>query len=265
MRMDAIGYNHKHRRPFCVDRPNGETDWLMLVVKTPAYFRVGEKNIRTPGNAVIIYTPGEPQYYYADSEEYFDDWIHFGPDADEEALISELGIPLNKPVTVANISEISSIARNMCHEQYSENKFRTQVLDLCFRTLLYKIAENSVADGESAKASEGIYADQLRWIRNSIYRWPSRNYSIDDMAAEVGISRSRFQHIYSETFGISVNRDVMKSRMTRAAELLKTTDLPVKDVGILVGYGNTSYFVKLFGTSYGMSPLQYRSSENQKK
>ncbi|HOH88424.1 helix-turn-helix transcriptional regulator, partial [Ruminococcus sp.] len=102
------------------------------------------------------------------------------------------------------------------------------------------------------------------WIRQSIYRWPGRDYSIDDMAKELSLSRSRFQHIYTETFGVSVNKDVITSRLSKAAELLRTTDLSVKDVGINVGYSNTSYFVKLFGSSYGLTPLQFRQSEEKR-
>ena len=81
------------------------------------------------------------------------------------------------------------------------------------------------------------------------------------MAKELSLSRSRFQHLYTETFGVSVNRDVITSRLNKAAELLKTTDLSVKDVGINVGYANTSYFVKAFGNFYGLTPLQYRQAE----
>lgn len=259
MRMDEIGYNHKHDRNFYIDRPNGAGDWLMLILKAPAFFRINGSDVRTPANSFILYTPEYPQYYHPDCDEYYDDWIHFGPDDDELEIINELEIPLNMPVALSDVADISAIAKNMCYEFYSLNKYRKQIVDLYFKTLLYKIGEKMLQKTDSTAVAETIYFDKLLWIRESIYRWPSRDYVIDDMAKDIGLSRSRFQHLYTDTFGISVSRDLINSRMSKAAELLKTTDLSVKDVGILIGYGNTSYFIKVFRNTFGVPPLKYKS------
>lgn len=62
MRMDEIGYNHRHGRSFYIDRPEGTGDWLMLIIKSPAYFRVDGKDIKTSSCAFILYEPGAPQH-----------------------------------------------------------------------------------------------------------------------------------------------------------------------------------------------------------
>lgn len=260
MRMDEIGYNHRHDRSFLIDRPNGAGDWLLLIVKSPAVFRINGTDVRTPANTFILYTPEYPEYYYPDCDEYYDDWIHFGPDNDELALIHTLEIPLNEPVTLADITDISAIAKNICYEQYSANRYRVQMVDLYFKALLYKIGEKIIRKTDNSKISDSVYFEKLLWIRESIYRWPGKNYSIDNIADELGLSRSRFQHLYTDTFGISVRKDLIKSRMEKAAELLKKSDLSVKDIGSMIGYENTSYFVKLFRNTFGMTPLQYRQS-----
>lgn len=77
MKMVEIGYNHRHGKNFCIDRPNGTESWLMLIVKTPAHFRIKGKDIRTGAHSFIIFRPDTPQYYYPASTEYFDDWMHF--------------------------------------------------------------------------------------------------------------------------------------------------------------------------------------------
>lgn len=261
MKIDAIGYNHRHDRSFCIDRPKGTESWLMLIIKTPAFFRSEGKDTRTPANSFIIYRPGSPQYYFPATNEYFDDWIHFYPDDEELSLLSELNIPLDRPTDIADTTDISSIVQNMCFENYSTNPYRQNTIDLYFRLMLYKISEKLRIMEHSPNKYETLYSERLSVIRKSIYRWPGRDYSIDDMAKELSLSRSRFQHLYTETFGVSVNKDVISSRLNKAAELLKTTDMSVKMVGVNVGYGNTSYFVKLFGSFYGMTPLQYRQSD----
>ena len=263
MKMIEIGYNHRHDRSFCIDRPNGTESWLMLIVKTPAHFRIGGKDIRTSAHSFIIYRPNTPQYYYPASNEYFDDWMHFTPDESEKKMLTDLKITLDTPVDLADITDLSSMIRSMCFEHYSTNPYRENTIDLYFKLLMYKISEKMRKKTSLSSRTEGMYSEKLLWIRQSIYRWPGRDYSIDDMAKELSLSRSRFQHLYTETFGVSVNKDVITSRLNKAAELLKTTDLSVKNVGINVGYGNTSYFVKLFGSFYGVTPLQFRQSDTK--
>lgn len=48
-------------------------------------------------------------------------------------------------------------------------------------------------------------------------------------------------------------------RLTKAAELLKTTSLPVATVAAKVGYENESFFRRLFVKRYGVTPKKYRS------
>jgi len=263
LEMYEIGYNHRHDRSFCIDRPCGTESWLMLIVKTPAHFKIGGKDVKTSAHSFIIYRPDTPQYYYPAANEYLDDWMHFIPDETEQQMMQELNIPLDTPVNIADITEMSAMMRSMCFEHYSVDPYREKAIDLYFKLLMYKISEKLRKKEELANHPEGVYSEKLLWIRQSIYRWPGRDYSIDDMAKELSLSRSRFQHIYTETFGVSVNKDVITSRLNKAAELLKTTDMSVKNVGISVGYGNTSYFVKLFGSFYGVTPLQFRQSDDK--
>ena len=258
MRMDEIGYNHKHDGSFYIDRPNGAGDWLLLVIKSPACFIVDNKDIHTPACSFIIYTPGHPQFYRPDTNEYYDDWVHFGPDNEEIELMRELGIPLNEPVAVSDITDVSAIVRNMCFEHYSANANREKSVDLYFRLLLYKLNEKTLMQLNSAKAAEGRYFEKLLWIRESIYRWPGRDYSIDDMAKELSLSRSRFQHLYTETFGVSVNKDITNSRLKKAVELLETSDQSISDIASIVGYSSIQYFTRQFKNEIGLTPVQYR-------
>lgn len=257
--MDEIGYNHKHGNDFLIDRPNGAGDWLLLAVKTKGVFRIDGRDVHAPANSFIIYTPEYPEYYHADGDEYADDWIHFGPDEDEEQLIKELEIPLNKVVPVADITQVSSIIRNMCYEQYSANKNRKMTVDMYFRILLYKLNECAEAYNLASSVNESKYFEKLLWLRECIYRWPAREWSIDDMAEELSLSRSRLQHIYNDTFGVSISKDIIASRNDKARDLLKNPELSISEISSIVGYGNPSYFNRQFKSAFGMTPTEYRT------
>ncbi len=263
MRMDEIGYNHKHDRNFYIDRPNGAGDWLILIIKTPSIFRVNGETRKMPSQAFIIYTAEFPQYYRPDCDVYYDDWIHFWPDDDEIALMKQLELPLNEPISVADVADISSIARNMCFEQYSANPYRKQSVDLYFRLMLYKMSEKIAARFDLSKVTEGLYFEKLLWTRESIYRWPGRDWSIDEMAKELSLSRSRFQHLYTDTFGVSINKDIINSRLEKAAELLRASDLSLTDIASIIGYHGMPYFLRQFKAAYDMTPAQYRKTHRE--
>lgn len=262
MRMDDVGYNHRHGSDFYIDRPGGAGDWLMLIVKSPAIFRIDGKMINTPANTFVLFTPEFPQYYHSDSEEYYDDWMHFGPDEDEIKLMKELDIPFNVPTPLGNLADVSSIMKNICFEQYSANPNRKESVDLLYKLLLYKINDKISMKFGGSVVTENAYFEKLLWIRESIYRWPGRDYNIDDMSTELSLSRSRFAHLYAEAFGTSLKKDILTARIEKSKEMLSGTVMPIKQIASIVGYGDISYFTRLFRNKTGMTPNQYRENSS---
>ena len=259
MRMDEIGYHHTHDPSFAINRPNGAGDWLLLIIKTPGVFCIDGKDVRVRPNSYILYTPEYPELYHADEAEYIDDWMHFGPDEAEEALIREL-LPLNTPVYLGDISAVSKIVRNMCYEFYSAHIHRQESVDLYLKILTYKIHEQITLRQPSNGFSESLYGERLMWIRECIYRWPCRDWSIDAIAEDLALSRSRFQHLYSDTFGTSVSQDLILSRTQNAANLLRHSELSIEQIASICLYSTPSYFVRQFKKVMGVTPSAYRAN-----
>ena len=51
---------------------------------------------------------------------------------------------------------------------------------------------------------------------------------------------------------------VQNKRLNQAAYLLTTTNMNVMDIGLAVGYDNTSYFHRIFQKQFGVTPRKYR-------
>ena len=90
---------------------------------------------------------------------------------------------------------------------------------------------------------------------------PERDFSLAGLAELAGMSRSSFAAHFTETFGRTPIELLKDLRLRRAAELLRTTDLPVKAVAPRVGYASRSYFSRAFKAHYGVDPLAYRRDE----
>lgn len=82
--------------------------------------------------------------------------------------------------------------------------------------------------------------------------------SVEDIAASCGLNRSYFGKIFHETTGKSPQAFLISYRMTKAAELLKLTELSIADIGNAVGYPNQLHFSRAFKNVYGIPPRQWR-------
>ncbi|MCM1136015.1 MAG: AraC family transcriptional regulator [Clostridium sp.] len=85
------------------------------------------------------------------------------------------------------------------------------------------------------------------------------NISVEDIAASCGLNRSYFGKIFHESAGKSPQEFLISYRMTKAAELLKLTDLSIADIGNAVGYPNQLHFSRAFKNVYKISPRQWRA------
>ena len=66
--------------------------------------------------------------------------------------------------------------------------------------------------------------------------------------------------IFKKETGLSYKNYVIEKRLALAKKLLKETDYPINSVALSVGYDNYSYFTRLFKKSFGITPVEYRSS-----
>ena len=53
---------------------------------------------------------------------------------------------------------------------------------------------------------------------------------------------------------------ILNYRLTKAAELLRTTDRKILSVAFDTGFNNVSYFIRTFGKAYRCPPTAYRET-----
>jgi len=83
--------------------------------------------------------------------------------------------------------------------------------------------------------------------------------SLDDIARRVASSRRQLQRAYAEIGDTTFRDHLTGVRMERAAELLTTRGLTVREVAYRVGYRQPAQFAKAFRRHHGVSPSDYRA------
>ena len=86
-----------------------------------------------------------------------------------------------------------------------------------------------------------------------------RSIALSELAKAVNLSASHFSRLFHAETGTSPGVYLMRLRLERAAKLLATTFLSVKEIMVAVGYGNRHNFLRQFKRQFGATPTAYRS------
>lgn len=84
--------------------------------------------------------------------------------------------------------------------------------------------------------------------------------SLDDIARRVASSRRQLQRAYAEIGDTTFREHLTAVRMERAAELLRTRGLTVREVAHRVGYRQPAQFAKAFRRHHGVAPSDFRAA-----
>ena len=84
---------------------------------------------------------------------------------------------------------------------------------------------------------------------------------LQDLARMVSLSTSRLSHLFKTATGVSLQSFHSDARLEKAAELLQSTHMPLKEISYYVGYRHAPSFVRAFRTKVGASPHDYRSRQ----
>ena len=88
-------------------------------------------------------------------------------------------------------------------------------------------------------------------------------YTVDQLAREIGMSRANFYKKMQSMLGITPNEFLRNVRLKHAAHLLAETNYPVNQISLMVGFLTPRYFSQCFKKMFGVLPSEYggRTSE----
>lgn len=80
-----------------------------------------------------------------------------------------------------------------------------------------------------------------------------------EMAKRLGLSYSHMCRLLSDHLGTNYNSLLNSIRMENAKKMLLTTDKSITEIGLDCGFCDSSYFIKMFKKSIGITPKKYRA------
>lgn len=160
---------------------------------------------------------------------------------------------------VPHVPALHSLRRSLVAELRSAAPDGAEI-DALGMAMLQAVRDVPATSGAAPRPGERSRAlvQRLRAEADARYRDPDL-----DMVAEaraLGLSRTRFVHVFRDVVGVTPHRYVIELRTGHAARLLRGTGAPVTDVCFASGFGSVPSFHSAFRTAYGMAPSAYRAA-----
>lgn len=159
----------------------------------------------------------------------------------------------------ADSKELRGLATLLFNEIDKQGLGQKSVINKICDVLLIKIVRSLIGSGHLFQGMlAGLSHPKLSRTIAQLQSTPQASWSLDEMAAHAGMSRSVFAQLFVNTVGQPPNDFLTDLRVELAKRMLKQ-DKAVSFVANSVGYEHGSALARVFRKKTGLSPKQWRS------
>lgn len=232
----------------------GRVDWqLIYIAKGVCRITEGEEDITVFENSVIIYPPKVPQIYCFNADcESVSYYVHFSG-YECEKILGDLGLSKKRVIKLGEGSKTEILFEKLIMEYRLKKPFFEENCNGILISLFSHIArsEKGISDNPKADSIIGRICEKMQ-----------KNYkeslSVSDYAKLAGLSTGGFIHLFTKSVGISPKQYMLEIKLKKAKELLENTDLPIWQIGELLGFPDSNYFSRIFKKHMSHPPKYYR-------
>ena len=84
--------------------------------------------------------------------------------------------------------------------------------------------------------------------------------ALADVAGAAGLSRTHFAAQFRAATGVSAHEYVLRRRIEKAQTMLATTDVPLAELALAIGFSSQAHFTEVFKRLSGSTPRRWRQS-----
>lgn len=208
----------------------------------------------TAGN-MVLYRPGDVQHYRYLVEDHPEVcWIHF-TGFEAESLLNGCGFRDRHILPCGISSDYPELFRQIIRELQLKRPCYEEFIPLYLRRIFAEIHRNQ---RETTLEPCPNRAEMVRAVHDFNESFADE-ISIKDYAAAHHMSVCWFIRSFRLYMGMTPMQYITSLRITRAKDLLRSTDYSVQEIGAMAGYENPLYFSRIFKKYTGYSPSEYRA------
>lgn len=178
--------------------------------------------------------------------------------------IKDINLLLKYPVyhfTPEMQDKIQNLFSNMLLEFEHYDKYSEVLLENMLSQLLLTVARehifNPTTDIIIHNANKKIL-DAICYIDSHF----SENPHIEEISSYIGFSVSHFSRLFKQNTGVTFSTYLCLVKLQNSMVLLVHSNQSIEEIAIACGFSDASYLCHIFKKKYGISPSNYRKSNN---
>ncbi len=240
---------------------------LMLVTAGNGVFEsreTGQINVKA-GTAILLFPDVWHRYAPTPETGWTEKWVHFNGEL-AHRLLEQGVISANRPViSLADSGPAEqAFASLLKHVQQSPTSNSLLVSLMAMTALTSVIGPDGQTTPQTKSPSAATNTDaMIAAARDIIWTRSHKVLSVPDVVEALGIERRTLERRFAAKLGHTVLEEIIQCRFRRAERLLSETDLPIKTIVTLAGFGSIENMRQVFMAETGLSAAGYRKRQQE--
>ena len=154
-----------------------------------------------------------------------------------------------------NVNEVMGIYRKLISLADKNSSIAKELVHQLIYTLNVEISKNKY---KMLKSSETISETVIAYMQENL----NSNITLEEIARMVHLEKSYLVRLFRKETGKTPIDALIEMRLTKASDLIATTDLSIYDIATQCGYNTVSFFISMYKKRYGMTPEVHRRRIN---
>ena len=218
-------------------------------------FLCGGKEHEILEGDVFMFSPRMPHEYYPTSNKWQMYFVVFGGEGADN-VAEFLRFEKSEVRTCPDLS-VKIKTKDICESILKSDDAYERSL------LLYKLLGNVPLFSKKQYGAESMERQKIDIKIRPVVAFIEKNYkspvSLDEMAELIDVSKSYLCRVFKQAYGITPVTFLLNFRISKAKQLLISTDMKIRLLAAECGFNDTSYFCMMFKKSEGMTPEEFRT------
>lgn len=246
----------KAKKPHVSHRQGLASYLFFMVLEGHGTLRYQDRTY-TLGHGDCVFLDCRQEHFHQSSEDLWRlKWAHFnGPNMDAvyDKYLERGGVPC---FHTQKAKAFNSILEELFEVASSSSYVRDMKICEKLTSLLTVLMEEAWNPDRAPHVSEK--RRNLQRIKNYLDQNYQYKITLDQLSEQFYINKFYLSKIFSEQYGMTINRYLLELRITQAKRLLRFTSLPIEKIAVECGIPDSNYFARIFKKIEGIAPGEYR-------
>jgi AraC-like DNA-binding protein len=204
---------------------------------------------------MILTVPGEEVYYLPENSDHWEFVFLTMVGEDGFRTIKTIENRRGNIIPAKEIPKTMGLFQDFIRELFSKKIDNPFINSSRSYALCMALLEETANKGIPEKLNS--FDELLSLLHENIHR----DFSVEEMADIMRLSRSHFTRLFTQHTGMSPGRYMEFLRLKTAVSLLQHEGISIKEAAGRVGITDENYFCRVFRKQYGLSPGKIKNKK----